>query len=477
MIDRSFRSKTGSGVLFPACLILVLSLVASALQTPAQEDDRTGEAIALFNKGQDAHEKGDLEGAVKLYEQALQIVPEFPEAELQRGNAFLSLGRTDDAEKAFRNAVKYRDDWTIALASLGSVLVQKSQFAEAEKLLVKSIKLDELNFPAYAALTELRIRTNSSPDVLRDLLEKVRGLTEKARAPSSVWAARSALESATSDRRASKQSAAEALKLDPKNQFALSQSLNNALADDDPAGAEGYLKRLEALVPQSENVKVLRVRVLAAQGKMDEAAGILGGLKNPGPDAAALSEAIRLSRSTNPAELEKLLASDPKNASVLGRLCVSLRTSDPAKAADYCRQAFELQPTNVNYAIGFGAALVQTRRYADAAIVLTKLVAVAPDNATAHANLATALFQLKRYPEAKAEYRWLVDKQPNLAAAYYFLGITHDQLGEYMDAMANYQQFLRLADPTVSKEEIEKVNLRLPVLQKQIKDGKGKKNG
>ena len=48
---------------------------------------------------------------------------------------------------------------------------------------------------------------------------------------------------------------------------------------------------------------------------------------------------------------------------------------------------------------------------------------------------------------------------------------------EFVDASANYQQFLRIADPESSKLEIEKVNLRLPALQKLIKDGKGKKRG
>jgi len=44
-----------------------------------------------------------------------------------------------------------------------------------------------------------------------------------------------------------------------------------------------------------------------------------------------------------------------------------------------------------------------------------------------------------------------------------------------MDAMANYQQFLKIADSNEFKLEIEKVNLRLPVLQKQIKEKKGRK--
>jgi hypothetical protein len=42
--------------------------------------------------------------------------------------------------------------------------------------------------------------------------------------------------------------------------------------------------------------------------------------------------------------------------------------------------------------------------------------------------------------------------------------------------MANYQQFLRLADPIDAKLDIDKVNLRLPALQKLIKSRKGRNN-
>jgi len=144
-------------------MLAFVLLCSSPAATIAQDDDRSGEAVALFNKGQDAHEKGDLLAAVKLYEQALAIINEFPEAELQRGNAFLTLGRVDDAESAFRHAVEMRDDWTIALAALGSVLVQKGRFAEAEPYLVKAVSLDDQNFPAYAASSSSCLRDKSAP--------------------------------------------------------------------------------------------------------------------------------------------------------------------------------------------------------------------------------------------------------------------------------------------------------------------------
>jgi len=118
---------------------------------------------------------------------------------------------------------------------------------------------------------------------------------------------------------------------------------------------------------------------------------------------------------------------------------------------------------------------VQAKKFDSAIGILKKILEIVPDNATAHANLATALFQLRRYPEAKGEFRWLTDARPQAAGAYLFLGILHDESGEFMDAMANYQKYLRLADPIDNKLDIEKVNLRLPSLQKLIKDGKGKK--
>jgi Flp pilus assembly protein TadD len=147
---------------------------------------------------------------------------------------------------------------------------------------------------------------------------------------------------------------------------------------------------------------------------------------------------------------------------------------------EYCRRASEVEPTNISHAIGYGAALVQAGKHGEAVELFRKLLSLAPDNATIHANLGTALFQLKRYEEAKTEYRWLTSKQPQLAVAYYFLAICHDQLNEYLDAAANYQLFIKYADAATNKLEIEKVQLRLPVLQKELKQTggrSGKKNG
>ncbi|MBS1792254.1 MAG: tetratricopeptide repeat protein [Acidobacteria bacterium] len=459
-------------------LALIVSLLLGALgamPAPAQDGAAPADAVAVFNQGQDAHEKGDLKTAIDLYRKALGIVPEFPEAEYQLGAACLALNRTDEAEAAFRRAVELRADWSLAMAGLGGVLVARGKFAEAEPILTRAVELDELNFPAYAALAELRLRTKAAPDVLRPLLAKLREFSSKASPPAAVWAARGALERSLGQKEEAKTSLARALAADPSNKSALAESAELALSVNDAAGALEFAAKLVKIAPDNPSYQILLARAYAAEGGDAEALKILDGLRNPPPEAAELRALINANSTAGAAELEKLLEKEPKNVAALGRLCWLLRVENPEKALDYCRRAYDLEPANLNYVIGYGAALVQAKQYNGAVELFRKITAAAPDNYTAHANLAIALFQLKRYEEAKTEYLWLAAKQPDRPITYYFLGIIYDSLTEYLDAMANYQQFLKLADAEKNKLEIDKVNLRLPSLQKQIKEKKGKR--
>jgi len=175
------------------------------------------------------------------------------------------------------------------------------------------------------------------------------------------------------------------------------------------------------------------------------------------------------------AALEQLLQRDPQNASLLAQLGNAYRRVDPLKSQDYFYRALQIEPKNVSYAIGYAAALVQGRRFAEAEPILRRVISTAPKEYTAHANLALALYEMKRYAEALPEYEWLVATRPEIAATYFFIATAHDNLGEYEPALEAYEKFLARAEPTNNKLEIEKVNLRLPRLRDQIKRGQGVK--
>ncbi|MGI8813509.1 MAG: tetratricopeptide repeat protein [Pyrinomonadaceae bacterium] len=471
-----FRISITRAIAIAAVIVSFAMGVAPSLVNAQEEDTTAQSAVAEFNKAQDAHEKGDLRAALSLYDKALEIMPEFPEAELQRGNALLSLGRTDEAEAAFRRSLELKPDWTLAMASLGSLLVLKDRTSEADTILTKAIELDQQNASAYASLADLRLRTHASPPVLRELLGSIKILTSKANPTASLVAAQASLEGSLAITASAKRTADRALELDPKNQLALSVLFDSAIADRDAGVAASILARIEQFPSRTRDMPVLKARLLLLQDKPVDALAVLNAFKDPSPEILALRDKIAATRIAGSAELEKLLESNPSDADVLGRLCSALRVEDPRKALDYCRRAAAAEPSNISHAIGYAAALVQAKNYDAAVDLLRKILAVAPDNSTVHANLATALFQLQRYEEAKAEYRWLILKQPETAVAYFFLAVAHDHLNEFPDALDNYQLFLKIADANVNGLEIEKVKLRLPSLEKQIKEKKGRKS-
>lgn len=453
--------------------IIILSSILFIVSGLTFAQNESKDPVVVYNQAQDAHEKGDLKQAIKLYEEAIKIAPEFPEAEYQRGTALQSLGNYSEAEKAFRRALELRENWNLPMAGLGEVLVKGNKFSEAENFLTKSIELDQNNLTPYFALTELRLKTKASPEVLKSLLAKLQELSAK-KSDASIWSAKGAIERRLGDKSSAKSSFTRTLSLEPDNSFALSETAELLLSENNYAEARIISERLLKTSPDSLNYKLLSARVFAAEGKFDDSLKILQTLDDKNPEVISLKNSLAAANTKDIPILEKQLSNDPQNASLLGRLCVLTRTV-PAKALEYCRRASEAEPRNMNHAVGFGAALVQAKQFPAAISLLRKLLQLQPENSTVHANLALALFESNNYTEAKTEYNWLIKNNPNLSIAYYFLAISHDNLREYEDAMTNYRKFLQTADPKQNQLEIDKVNLRLPSLERQIQQGSGNK--
>lgn len=463
-------------------LIAVCCALTVAAQSSSTFDEEEADPIKLFDQGQTAHERGDLQKALEFYDEAIKLRPEFPEAEYQRAIALISLERLPEAEQGFRRAIKLRADWALPYAALGDMLERRKDFSEAEQMLAQALKLEPKNQLALVTLTNLRLQTQTSPDALRQLLSQLRAATGAgAKAAAGLWMARAAVERALDDKQAALASFNHVLELEPGNSSALigRAEIFAAMSDFDRAiesaraasnGADNATPALLALA-----------RIYAQAGRCTEAQQALNNLPEAAqksPETVALRNQMSIGCAATAEDapaLEKALATDPKNAALLARLCTLYRKDDPPRALEYCRRALEAEPRNADYATGYGAALVQARRFASAAELLQQVVAAVPDNYTAHANLATALYELKDYRAALTQYRWIIETKPDVEAAYYFIATAHDFLGEYEEALAAYEAFLSHADPAQYRLEIERINLRLPGLREQIRLKQGVK--
>lgn len=450
-------------------------------QTPAVDafGDPVADPAKLFNEGQEAHAKGDLKTALSFYEQALKARPDFPEAEYQRGVALTSLRRTNEAEAALRHAAELKSDWALPHVALAKLFSLSNRDADAEAELRRALELDAKNTNALVALARLRLRAKAP----RESLELLKRAIDVDQTNAALWAERGAVERETGDAKAAAQSLDTAINLNPKLLWARLEraALRSAERDFEGALADFRAAREIANAETKARIDLQIAQTLALAGRTDEAMRLLDSLKEStvASEAAELKNKIALTVENDPAKeraaLEELIAKEPQNAQALARLGALTRTSAPEKSAEYYRRALELAPRNPDYATGYAAALVQARRFNDAVAVLRQVIAAYPDDYAAHANLATALDELKQFDAALAEYNWLNHARPDVIVTYYLIGRAQDMLGDYADALIAYETFLSRADPQQNKLEIERVNLRLPSLRNQIKEGKGKR--
>jgi tetratricopeptide (TPR) repeat protein len=403
------------GLIFWSLLVLACAAPLHAQET---DDAANGEddPVKIFNLAQDAHAKGDLARAIELYTAAIKVRPEFPEAEYQKAVAHVALKQTAEAEKSLRRAIGLRADWSLPQTALGLLLVRAGDDARAEPYLRRAIQLDAKDSNALAALASLRLRAGAKEEAVQ-LIQRA---TAEEGATAAMWASRAGIERTAGDRTAAAASIEHALRLDPNNAAALEERVELAADTDD---YERAIADVEASLRAAPESKPLQARLAGYHALAGE----------------------------------------------------KYRTSDPAKSLGHYRRAAELEPTSINHATGYAAALVQARRFAEAAALLKRILASAPDNYTAHANLATALDGLKQYPEALVEYQWLNRSRPELPVTYFLLARAYDLTGDYELALAAYEAFLAKADPAQNNLEIEKVNLRLPNLRRQIRNGQGAK--
>jgi tetratricopeptide (TPR) repeat protein len=408
------------------------------------------------------------------------LQPDFPEAEYQRGSALLSLERPSDAEKAFRRAIELRPDWALPQTTLGVMLLRGRQLAEAEKLLGKALALDPRSSIALVPLAFNQRQFKNSPEALLVLLKLLRQATDEKSATTMLWAARGITEAALGGKASALESFERALALDARNDKALVGRAQLRAAAGDYERALADIEAAQKLGTASSAVKLASIDIYLRAGKRDEARRAWETLDEETkgqPEAVALHAALLSCEDTaeNRAGLEKALEASPRDAQLLACLGAAYRRADPSRSLEFYRRAADIEPKNLDLAVGYTAALVQARRFEEAAVIARRVLALSPDRYEAHANLATALYELKRYPEALTEFRWLAGAKPELAATYFFIATAHDYLAEYVEALAAYETFLSRADAQTNKLEIEKVNLRLPSLRNQVKRGEGSK--
>src|SRR5262245_3544599 len=127
-------------------LLLLLGVVPGG-PIRAQSDspiagDAKHQAATLFEQGQTAQEKGNLNTAIRLYTRAVSADPSLYQAYYQRAVALLGLEQTDEAQADLRKAIQIEPGFARAHRALGLLLLDKGVTEEARTELARAVELD-----------------------------------------------------------------------------------------------------------------------------------------------------------------------------------------------------------------------------------------------------------------------------------------------------------------------------------------------
>lgn len=124
-----------------------LAVINSKIPPEAQKEFDLGRAILIEEK--------KAAGGITHLEKAVKVYPEFAEAQLLLGTAYMDNKQWDKAENTLKRAVELDDKVPSARFALGEVYRHQQKYAEAEKLLQEGLKLDPKSAQGHLSLGQV----------------------------------------------------------------------------------------------------------------------------------------------------------------------------------------------------------------------------------------------------------------------------------------------------------------------------------
>jgi tetratricopeptide (TPR) repeat protein len=111
-----------------------------------------------FDKGVEALAQGGKEKtalAARCFEKAVSLYPKFVEARLKLGTAYMDLGEWDKAEHALSATIEVDATAFNALFALGEIYLRQGRLADAEKVLVKGLAIQDASYLGHLNLARV----------------------------------------------------------------------------------------------------------------------------------------------------------------------------------------------------------------------------------------------------------------------------------------------------------------------------------
>lgn len=406
-----------------ACLLLITTLPSLAQESKPTVrhhtvQETTAETSPEVEQGEAAIQKGDYPTAQALLEKYVATKPDDYLAWFDLGYVYKATKEPNKAIDAYRKSIAAKADVFESNLNLGILLARQGNNTEAAKYLRAATQLK----PTAHADEGLARAWQSLGIVLQDSdpQQALAALAEAEKLqPNNFevhFAAGQVLEKQDQLDAAAKEYQTAAA-LDPKSIEPV-VALSVVYTKQQKYGqAEAMLRKLLAADPQNQTVRTQLGRILAAQGKNDDAAKELGGAG------------------------DGTIPDDPHAALELGTLYVKAGKS--AEAERMFRSAIQKLPRDAEAHYALGSVLMQEKKYPEAQQELLMTVKLKPDLGEAYGNLAVVAAENKDYQLAIRALDARAKLLPETPATYFLRATSFDNLKAVPQAVDFYKRFLQ----------------------------------
>jgi tetratricopeptide (TPR) repeat protein len=392
-------------------------------QQSATADDRATDSL---KDAESLLQQQQYSQAEKKLQTLIVTQSENPQAWFDLGFAQSHQGKTADAIVAYKKATQLDPKWFEAQQNLGLALAKSGDLTAAASALKIAVTLKPIvggqQALAAAWLSLAQVTEESQPQDSLAAYQKAAEL-DPTSSEAQLGAARMA-------ERSGNITAAEQqyLKLaETGNNDSIEQLIGLYLKQKRFAEAESWLHKYIFANPQNVAAQLQLGKLLAAEGKPQEAIAMLEPAYKTSPD--------------------------PKLARDLAGLY--LETKQYSAAADLLRPLIAQSPNDAHLYLDYGTALMHQLKYSEAQTVLLKAVQLNPKLVQVYSDLAYAADQNKNYELTIRVLDARAKLQPETPATLFLRATAYDNLRMYKPAAENYKLFLKVAGGKFPDQEFQ----------------------
>lgn len=426
-------------------LALALALPWLALAAPRP----TPQAQAAFDRAEKALESGQLDEAVKLYQESLAATPGWANALNGLGSAYFRQNKRDEAISQFRAATQADPSYKVAWFNLGFSSRKLNDFTTAADAYERYTKLDPKDpdgfyglgesykalgdsakgIAAYSEYVKLEQRASEqkwvekAKESIRALQEKAAAAPAPATSPAPTAAAPATGGAApTSDGQyvsAAQKKIAEGDKLMGEKKFREASFAYQDAINADGNNVEGLFKLGNSYAVLGYYGQAIERWTRVAQLSKDE------GIKKSAQDNIEKAKAKMAKEGASPQAANKAPGSGP--------------------VADSTRQQARAWYEQ-------GVKQIGSREYGNALASLSACLQLEPALPQGYVARGSALIGLRRYAEAAVDYQYALKLDPALSSPLYGLAESYRGLNRIGEARTFYERYVASSSPDVRSE-------------------------